>query len=224
MNFKDMDWVGFAAVVGAMGTIILGIIVPLLNSRSSRKDKELERRFSNQDKELERRFAEEDERKREQNKKANQIIYDLYSYLWALFNNISADRVSIVQPHPCDNPQYISVSFEVVKHGISPQIDSFQHQKMSEWLELIEIWRNNEYKTYKDVAEMVLKKKLYPEAHRRGCVAVAFYRLIDNSGHWIGTLVVDYTSEPPPIHTKYWYDEIKRYGELIADILPEYTP
>jgi len=222
---EKMDWTGIAGIIGAIGVIILGII----ESRRSRKDKMLEHKFAMQDKELERRFAEEDNRKREHQRKTDYTISNLYSYLYALMNSIDSDRVSIVQPHPSDDQQYISLSYEVVKQGISPQIDYFQSHKIQEWTEVIDLWRKNEFLTFQFESDFYLQneidmaRKIWTEANRRGCLSIAFYRLIDANDYWIGTLTVDYMHGQPPIDAKY-YNEVKKYGDLIADILPEYVP
>ena len=223
-----MDWTGISTIISAVGVIILGIVVPLLNSRISRNEKVLERKFATQDKELERRFAEEDDRKREHYQKMDHTMSNLYSYLWALMNSIDSDRVSIVQPHPPDDPQYISISYEVVRQGILPQLDEFQSNKMQEWTEVIDLWRKNEFLKFEfgcdlhrqNETDMV--RKISIEANRRGCLSIAFYRLIDVNDYWIGTLTVDYMHGQPPVEAKY-YNEVKKYGDLIADILPDYV-
>ena len=212
-----MDWVGIAGLIAALEGITLAILIPLMNARIKRKEAEMERRFAWQDKEHAQKLAKGNRRERH-------VVSQIYSYLWNLLISSEAERVCIVQPHPKDNLQFISISFEVTLQGVSPQMEYFQNHKMSEWAELIDMWKKNDYLFFtRD--EMIAVKKLFPEAHRRGCSEAVFCRLLDGNDYWIGTLVIDYTKDdPPPVNTIYYRDELKKIAILIADILPDYNP
>ena len=221
-----MDWIGFAAVIGATGTIILGIIVPVLNSLSSRKDKKLEHMFSIQKKEVDQRCAIEEKRIRELENKTNSIMLHLYSYLYPILTNLQADRVTIVQPHPYTNQQYISVSHEIVnlKRGVSSERSNFQFRSITEWKDVVEIWKKNEFLVFKDINEMKNFRKLFAEAYRRGCGAAIYFRLHDDNSHWIGTLAIDFIDAYPTLDMEEFQNKIRTYGNLIADILTAYDP
>jgi len=221
-----MDWVGFAAFIGATGTIILGVVVPLLNAQHSEKAKKLEFILNRQDKEIERRFALEEALRKEYNIKTSNTFSHIYEYICNLINTVDADRICIVQPHPHNDRKYISISQEIVQksHGISSQMRVFQFRKLSEWGSVVELWTNNEFLFFKRIDDIKDIKKLYPEAHRRGCTSVAFCRLSDANGYWLGTLAVDFVRDQATTDVHRLEREIRKAGELIADILPEYVP
>ena len=221
------DWVGIAAVIGAIGTIILGVLVPVLTSRSSRREKELEHKFSLQEKEIDLKLKENISERRRLEVEHRRVITHCYSliygYLWNLLYKINADRICVVQPHPEQDRQFISQSIEVLnpERDVSSQRENFHFRKMSEWAGVISKWTDNEFLVYTDINQ-IKNLKLYTEAYRRGIKSSIFYRLTDQNGYWRGTIAVDYTHEFPNDIT-FIKVEISNIGVLIADILPEYV-
>ena len=56
---------------------------------------------------------------------SNQKMEDIaciYSELYRLLHSLQTDRVYILQPHPLINNQYVTISLEVRKRGISPML------------------------------------------------------------------------------------------------------
>ena len=223
------DWVGISSVITALGVIALGILVPLLNSQNKRRERELEHKIDSQDKEIERKFIQNEKERISREKKdqvrLNHVYSHIYSYLWNLIYSIDGDRIEILQPHPEKNRQYVSVSFEVLhpSRDVSTQKDNFQYRSMAEWGDVISLWIENEFLAYPDINDMKTRK-LFSEAYRRGCKSSFFYRITDNdSGYWLGTLVVDY-SHIVQNDIDLVNGEMKKFSLLIADILPEYQP
>jgi len=220
-------WAGIAGIIVAVQGILALVVVPSIKSRMARKEKVLEAEIARKEKEMALHLEEDETIRLEYNRRTNNLLSFLFSYLYTLLYDLDADRVSIVQPHPTDDQQFISVSFEVVnqKCGVSPQFANFQYRSAVEWSEVIKLWKKNEFLIYRDTKEMKDIRKLYPEASRRGCCAVTFFRLQDIYSNWIGTLVLDYIAEPPaPTHIEAYKNDISKYGNLIADILPVYEP
>jgi hypothetical protein len=219
------DWNGIASFIGAVGPIIIAIFIPWFNSKIARKENELLLEIKKQEKELERRFSLEDERYREYSMKMSDTYSQLYSFLWGLLNNLDADRVYIIQPHPpeSNNRQFISISHEVIQHhrGVSRHIKDFQWRKMSEWGEVTHKWINNEFLIFK--IDEIENRKLYSEAYRRGVLSIVYYRLTDGNGNWQGTLAIDFTRELH-IGLAYIKDETGKTGKLVVDILTDYCP
>ena len=214
----------YAALYTSIVSGIVAIITLVITNKNSRKEKELDFRLTNQCKEIERRFQVESEKHNDSYAKLSNVYSHLYGYLWSLMYAIDADRINIVQPHPENNRQFISVSFEILHHNrdASPQKMHFQNRDMAEWGSIINKWINNEFLVYKDVSE-IKDIRFHSEAFRRGIKTSIFHRLTNPSGYWLGTLAIDYTHERP-IEMDYVKGEIKKVGFLIADILPEYKP
>jgi len=210
-----MDWQGIAAVVSAFGVIVLGVLVPVINSSLKRKEKETELRLQ--------RIEKEDKVKHENEKALLSEIYSrLYGYMWKLLLSVDADRVFIIQPHPLADKQFISVSLEIVHpdRDVKAHKENFQFKKMSEWAGLVAKLGTEDWMIYRDISE-IKDVKVYNEAHRRGVKALVFRKMVDERGYWEGTLCVEYTHNHPE-----GLDQIKgemtKKARLIEDILPEY--
>ncbi|MBP3496803.1 MAG: hypothetical protein J6K33_03105, partial [Alistipes sp.] len=99
-----MDWQGIAAVITALGVIILGWFQYNQQTKNRETDARLKRR------------EEEDKEKRNADKVASQNIY---RELWSLLHKLDgALRVYIVQPHPLDRAKFISIQYEVLSEGL----------------------------------------------------------------------------------------------------------
>ena len=197
---NDIDWIGFAAVIGAAGTIILGVttalVVPLLNSRIKRREQEFDVLAKINDRKIEHMFEIEEKRKDEYQSRLGDMYSHIYGYMWGLMYSINADRISIIQPHPSDNRQFISISHEILnpKSGVSKQKYNFKYKRMSEWGDVILQWTNRDFIIYKDVKD-IKDVKLHSEVYRRGAKTVVFCRITNTSGYWIGTLAIDFVHQ-----------------------------
>jgi len=225
---SKVDWTGVSGVIGALGVIILGILIPILTSRINRKDKEFERALDRKDKELDAKLKQRDEKaKLETDKYRRKLNYAyslVYGYLWHLIYKIDADRISIIQPHPLEDRQYISISFEVINpvRDIASHKNNFQFYKMPEWGGMIARWMDNKFIVYKNISE-IKDIKLHPEAFRRGVKSVVFVRMTNVNEYWIGTMAIDYT-HTMPANIDMIKNEASNICILIADVLPEYNP
>jgi len=219
-----MDWIGLAGLVGAIGTIILGIAQIV----GKRKEKELEFELKQREIENERRFdkiEKEDKQKHDKEKAVLSEVYArLYGYMWKLLLSTDADRVFIIQPHPLTDKQFISVSLEITHpdRDVVAHKQNFQKKRMSEWAGLVSKLSTDDWMIYRNVKD-IKDVKIFSEAHRRGVKTLIFRKLIDEQGYWEGTLCVEYTHSQPES-----LDQIKgrmcEKANLIADILPEYKP
>ena len=223
-----MDWVGIAAVIGALGTIILGVvtalIVPAQNARLKRKELEFDTLAKINDRKIERMFEIEEGRNREYQCKLSDSYSHIYGNMWSLLLNIDADRVCILQPHPHDNREFISISHEILnpKSGVSKQKYNFQYRRMSEWGDVVGMWTSREFIVYKD-AKDIKDVKLHAESYRRGAKSVIFRRIANTSGHWLGTLAIDFVHKQVT-NMDNIRPQINDVVRIIADILPPYTP
>lgn len=223
-----MDWTGLAALVGAIGGIASIILVPIINARIKKREREFEHDLEVKDKETEHRLTklevEDDRRIDEEKMRISHAYSHLYGYLWSLLYSLNADRVSVIQPHPADNHQYISESLEVIRpsSGASEQKRYFQNKRMSEWAGAIKKWIDNDFVVYSSTND-IKDEKIYSEACRRGVKAVIFKRVMTPEGRWRGTVCVDYIHDAPADFTAA-RQELATMATLINDILPEYTP
>jgi hypothetical protein len=251
----NTDWVGFAAVIGAVGAFVtaLGaIILGIYNQRAAQKEKridfeqkilekKLDRELEQRDKEVERRISmiemHENDVRRELQTALSHALAHIYGYLWELRSQVGADRISIIQPHPSNNRQFISVSHEIIdpRSGVAKLKHEFQFKPYSEWGDVISQWASREYIVYRSLSD-IRDVKLYAEAYRRGIKGMVFYRLTSNSNnstnsnnsinstnYWLGTVMIDFVHNELK-NIDFVKSEINKVGALIADVLPEYSP
>lgn len=212
-----MDWQGIATLVSAIGVIILGIVVPIINSKQKRKEKEW-------DLEIDRRFDKIKKDEDIERAKLSETYSKLYAYMWKLLFAVDADRVFIIQPHPMVDRQYISVSLEITHpdRDVATHKENFQFKRMSEWAGLVAKIGNEDWMVYRDVME-IKDNKIFSEAHRRGVQTLLYRRLKDESGYWEGNLCIEYTHNRPE-NLDYIKEKIVNTARLVEDILPEYQP
>jgi hypothetical protein len=214
------DWSGMATLIGALNTIIL----PVILWRIKRREILLERTLEKRDSDLKAHIQANDRSRKDSQAKLNRTYSYIFGYLWSLQHSLDAERICIVQPHPLNDRQYVSVTFEILHPGrdVSPPQQNFQCRSIAEWGTTVKKWTDSEFIIYRDIND-IKDLKLYSEAHRRGCKTAVFYRLTDAAGYWTGTLALDFTHEQPT-GMQFIKGEVQKYGTLIADILPEYNP
>lgn len=212
-----MDWQGIATLVSSIGVIILGVVVPIINSKQKRKEKEW-------DLEIDRRFAKIQKDEDAEKAKLSETYSKLYAYMWKLLFAVEADRVFIIQPHPMIDKQYISVSLEITHpdRDVATHKENFQFKRMSEWAGLVAKIGSDDWMIYRSVAD-IKDNKVFSEAHRRGVQTLLFRKLVDENGYWEGNLCVEYTHARPD-NLDYVREKMVNKARLIEDILPEYKP
>lgn len=189
----DKDYNGIAAVITAVGAIVLGvityIITPIVNSWIEIKKEERTR------KKIEKQNVSKIKEKRARIKLSNARIYGLLNYILL---NSNADRVYIIQPHPRNDKKFISISLEVV----SPERDvvrhqcQFQNNLMSDWGTFVSKISNENLIIYMDVNE-IPDKRWRSHIKSKGVNSIIYKIISDHNEDWLGTLTAEYTHTRP---------------------------
>ena len=162
----------------------------------------------------------------EQMRKENEIktvnnsrhIAMIYGELWTLLVNLEADRCFILQPHPEKKHLYISASFEVNKKGISKVSDVVQNIPISEIPLFAKEIATNMWLYYDNIDSQVPCLLIKSLMKISGSTNIAIKQMVNISGDWVGSLVVENTAQKPlDDHAR----EYMRYAvQTIQFILP----
>lgn len=172
-----MDWQGIAAVITAIGVIILG----WFQYNQQTKNKETEARLA--------RREEEDKEKRNADKVASQNIY---RELWSLLHTLNALRVYIVQPHPLDRAKFISIQYEVLSEGMISIMPLIHRMPISNLPGFVVELESNEFLLWHSQSE-VKDGRARSIMHQIGTDQMVAVRMKDGEV-WKGNIVVDFDS------------------------------
>lgn len=198
-----MDWQGIAAVITALGVIVLG----WFQYNQQTKNKETDARLKQRE--------EEDKEKRKLLKiAANDIMRELHR----LLIKTDAQRAYIVQPHPLDRAKFISIEYEVFSEGMVEiarkvhrmpivSVHGFANELSSRDFIL---WQSQK-EVRDDRARAIM--------HSIGTEKMAAFRMMDNK-LWLGNIVLDFDQhqELQPVYLK---DKMGEAANVVKYILPE---
>lgn len=173
-----MDWHGIAAVITALGVIVLGWFQYNQHTKNKETDDRLKRR------------EEEDKEKRNADKVASQNIY---RELWSLLHKLDgALRVYIVQPHPLDRAKFISIQYEVLSEGMVSIMPLIHRMPISNLPGFVVELESNEFLFWHSQAE-VKDGRARSIMHQIGTDQMVAVRMKDGEV-WKGNIVVDFDS------------------------------
>lgn len=171
-----MDWQGIAAVITALGVIVLG----WFQYNQQTKNKETDARLKQRE--------EEDREKRKADKIASQNIY---RELWSLLHSLDGTlRVYIVQPHPLDRAKFISVQFEVLSEGMISIMPLVHRTPISSLPGFVVELESNEFLFWHTQAE-VKDGRARSIMHQIGTDQMVAVRMKEDDV-WKGNIVVDF--------------------------------
>ena len=120
----------------------------------------------------------------------NTIIDRLYKVLY----ESKASRAFIYQLHPESNPMFMSCAYEVVKTGISKEINNLQGMLLSEWNDFLMVVKNDGLILIEDVEkleDLPLKALLKNKGVKTACGNAIF----DKYGSLKGFIGIDYIND-----------------------------
>ena len=198
-----MDWQGIAAVITALGVIVLGYF----QYNQQTKNKETEARLK--------RREEEDKEQRKREKVASQNIY---RELWSLLNAFEGVlRVYIVQPHPLDRAKYISVQYEVLSEGMISITPLVHRMPISNLAGFVVELESNDFVYWRSQAD-VRDGRARSVMHTIGTDKMCAVRMTDGEV-WKGNIVVDF--DGTPIDEAYVTERLNEARTIIQYMLPE---
>ena len=144
----------------------------------------------------------------------------VYGKLWHLLEDLGAERVYNVQPHPLTTNEYLSISMEVKGDGVSPMSPVIQNMPMSEVASFASELATRDFMLFKDIESEVKDTKAKAILTTNGSRMAVIKKLSDYDHKWIGNIFVEYThsGELQPVELRKHLCEAADY---IQHILPE---
>jgi len=144
--------------------------------------------------------------------------------LWLLLSNLNCDRVYIIQPHPPRDQQYLSVSFEVRRPGVSSLKDIFKNIPMQDIPVTVETFAKTDFINIKDIEnsndiDIGIKARFA----MNGEYEVAVIKLVDSRGVWIGNLIAD-NGEDRRFQDESIINIMLQAARKVQILLPSYNP
>jgi hypothetical protein len=171
-----MDWQGIAAVITAIGVIVLG----WFQYNQQTKNKETDARLAQREK--------EDKEKRNADKRAASAIY---RELWPLLSQFEGVlRVYVVQPHPLDRAKYISVVYEVVSEGMVSILPIVRKMPIGSIMDFVGELEGKEFIYWQSQGD-VKAGRARSIMHQLGTDKMVAVRMM-NEGIWQGNVVIDF--------------------------------
>ena len=142
-----MDWAALFACITALGTGWFAYNQLKHNRLADIKAKELERQ-------LERKST-----RRSENSAR------VYGEIHKVLNDLSCDRVYIIQPYPLGENHYLTILYEVTAKGVARISDYWQDIKMSELPKFTAAMAKNEYMLIRDIDSLdgTRAKAMFPQ-------------------------------------------------------------
>lgn len=171
-----MDWQGIAAVITALGVIVLG----WFQYNQQTKNKETDARLAQRER--------EDREKRNADKRAASAIY---RELWPLLSQFEGVlRVYVVQPHPLDRAKYISVIYEVVSEGMVSILPIVRKMPIGSIMDFVSELESKDF-VYWESQSDVKAGRVRSIMHQLGTDKMVAVRMM-NDGVWQGNVVIDF--------------------------------
>lgn len=173
-----MDWAALFACITALGTGWFAYNQLKHNRLADIKAKELERQ-------LERKST-----RRSENSAR------VYGEIHKVLNDLSCDRVYIIQPYPLGDNHYLTILYEVTAKGVARISDFWQDIKMSELPKFTASMARNEFMLIRDIDSLdgTLAKAMFSS---NGTQSLIVQKLHDTTHDWVGSLVCDFTESIP---------------------------
>lgn len=152
--------------------------------------------------------------------KSSECRAKIYGKLWHLLEDLGAERVYIVQPHPLTTNEYLSISMEVMGDGVSPMSPVIQNMPMSEVASFASELATRDFLFYRHIETEVKDTKARAILTTNGSRMAVIKKLSDYDHKWIGNIFVEYTHDGDlqPVELRKHLCEAADY---IQHILPE---
>ncbi|MFK2114247.1 hypothetical protein ACIXIO_13335 [Bacteroides fragilis] len=120
----------------------------------------------------------------------------MYGEIHKVLNDLSCDRVYIIQPYPLGDNHYLTILYEVTAKGVARISDFWQDIKMSELPKFTASMARNELMLIRDIDSLdgTRAKAMFSS---NGTQSLIVQKLHDTTHDWVGSLVCDFTESIP---------------------------
>ena len=194
------------SIITATGTIILGWFTYNQYTKNKLTDMKVDKMQAEQI---------------ERQKRSNKNISIIYGELWRLLHELEASRVIILQPHPLGNNVYITMTYEVLRTGISSVKDSMQKVNMSSYAKMCADLATRDFILFQDIEKDCSDKRFRAVTQTNGVESLMVKRLTDEVHDWTGSLFVDWSDREYTGNIDQVKARINKSANAIQYILPE---
>lgn len=177
-----MDWAEIITAVGGLIGAIGGIYAIWTKYNQDTKNKETDykiEKMRNEDIAVNRRRSD------------NAMI--IFGVLWELLYQIKADRVYIVQPHPLNNEEMLTIYFEVKRRWAEPMKPHIQRMRICEVAKFASELAQNLFMYISNIDEQVKDRYAQSIFSSCGTQSAIVKRLSDNKHDWVGSIICEFT-------------------------------
>lgn len=162
---------------------------------------------------------EREARLKEQTRRRNEYVSQIYGIVWELLHELQADRVYIVQPHPLRSNDFLTISFEVLRTGIAPMKERVQRLPMSDVAAFSAELASRYFIYYKDIEDNVRDKRARAIFLTCGTKSAVIRRMATPDDGWVGNIFCEFNhaTDVSPEHAK---GRLEAAAERIQFILP----
>lgn len=179
-----MDWAEIIVAIGGLIGAIGGVYSVWTKYNQDTKNKETDYKL---------------EKLREEDKVINRRRSDnamiIFGVLWELLYQIKADRVYIVQPHPLNNEEMLTIYFEVKRRKVEPMKPHIQRMKISEVAKFASELAQNLFMYITNIEEQVADRYAQSIFSSCGTNKAIVKRLSDNRHDWVGSIICEFTDD-----------------------------
>lgn len=177
-----MNWAeiitSLGALVGAIGGVYAIWTKYNQDTKNKKTDYELEK-LRNEDK--------------VRNRRRSDNAMAIYGVLWDILYRLNADRAYIVQPHPLNNEEMLTIYFEVKRNWAEPMKPHIQRLKISEVAKFASELSKNLFMYITNIGEQVEDRFAQSIFSSCGAQAAIVKRLSDNRHDWVGSIICEFT-------------------------------
>ena len=177
-----MDWAEIITAVGGLIGAIGGVYAIWTKYNQDTKNKETDYKIE--------KMRDED---RAVNRRRSDNAMIIFGVLWELLYQIKADRVYIVQPHPLNNEEMLTIYFEVKRRWAEPMKPHIQRMKICEVAKFAADLAQNLFMYISDIDEQVKDRYAQSIFSSCGTQSAIVKRLSDNKHDWVGSIICEFT-------------------------------
>lgn len=197
-------WQYLPAIITAIGTILMG----WWKYDQTRRDARVKLEMAQKEADL-----------KAQSKRRNDNVSQIYGHLWQLLHNLHADRVYIIQPHPLDTNEFLSIGLEVLRTGVTAMKQHIQRLPMADVAAFSAELSSRDFIYYRTIEENVRDKRARALLLNGGSSSAIIRRLTTAEDGWVGNIFCEFnhTTEITPEYAK---GHLENAAEHIQYILP----
>ena len=197
-------WQNLPSIITALGVIIMA----WWKYDQTRRDARVKLEMTQKEAEL-----------KAQNKRRNDNVSQIYGQLWQMLHELHADRVYIVQPHPLDTNEFLSIGLEVLRTGVASMKARIQRLPMADIANFSAELSSRDFIYYKRIEETVRDKRARALLLNGGSASAIIRRLTTSEEGWVGNIFCEFnhTTEIAPEYAK---GLLEAAAEHIQYILP----